>query len=552
MSDLLSIGVWEDFHFLRPTILWLLLSVVIIAAISLFTLRETLSWKKAIAPHLRKFVITTGSEGKRKWMQLFLTLFLSIAIIGAAGPTWKKIEGPGKTLETPLLIILNLSESMLETDISPNRLERAKFKIVDLLDADPGARVALIGYAGSAHTIIPLTRDYSILKSHINSLSPSIMPIEGANLKEALILADTLLKDIAAPGNIFLYSDNFDDEVINQIQKFSSTQNKNITVVPILPISNSNNITEIESLRKLESIDNIAVANITLDKSDVEQLAKNIRDNLQFKEKEFEKEDEWQDEGLWFVIPFALFLLIWFRKGWVIYSLFFALLTISCNNENTFKDLWVTRNYQAQKAYNNGDFETASKFFEGPVHKGVAYFRSSDYNNAIVEFSKDTTAVGAYNLGLAYYKNGDFASAAFAFGQATELDPEMENAAANIIVMGKLIDAKNSVSLDEVEEAESVQPEKNVENKDMEDLGGGGQEATEEDMEKERKEETVSTDITKAKELEEVPENFEAGKSDESQKIMMRKVDDDPSIFLQRKFKYQIKQRETNNNPDKK
>ena len=549
MSDLLSIGMWEDFHFLRSAILWLLLPAVLIAVISLLTLRETLSWKKAIAPHLRKFVITKGSEGKRKWMQLFLTLFLSIAIIGAAGPTWKKIEVPGKTLETPLIIILNLSESMLETDISPNRLERAKFKIVDLLDADPGARIALVGYSGSAHTIIPLTRDYSIIKSHISSLSPSIIPIKGANLKEALLLADTLLVNITAPGNIFLYSDDFSDEVINDLQTFSSSHNHGITVIPII---NSNNTNNSESLRKLESVDNLGVANITLDKSDVELLAKNIRDNLQFKDKDIEKEDEWQDEGLWFVLPFALFLLMWFRKGWVIYSIFFILLTTSCNNVNSFKDLWVTHDYQAQKAYDNGDFETAANLFEDCVHKGVAYFRSSDYNKAIDEFSKDTTAAGAYNLGLAYYKNGDYASAALAFGQATKLDPEMENAAANMELMDQLIDAKNSVSLDDAEEAENTQPEKNVENKDMEDLSGGGQEATEEDMEKERKEETVSTDIRKGKELEEVPDNFEAGKSDESQKVMMRKVDDDPSIFLQRKFKYQIKQREINNNPDKK
>ena len=549
MSDLLSIGMWEDFHFLRPAILWLLLPAAIIAVISLLTLRETLSWKKTIASHLRSFVITSGSEGKRKWMQLLLTLFLSIAIIGAAGPTWKKIEVPGKTLETPLLIILNLSESMLETDISPNRLERAKFKIVDLLDADPGARIALIAYAGSAHTIIPLTRDYSIIKSHISSLSPSIMPIKGANLKEALLLADTLLVNITAPGNIFLYSDDFSDEVIVDLQIFSSTHNHKITVIPISNLNNTNNS---ESLRKLESADNLGVANITLDKSDVELLAKNIRDNLQFKDKDIEKEDEWQDEGLWFVLPFALFLLMWFRKGWVIYSLFFALLTTSCNNVKSFKDLWVTHNYQAQKAYNNGDFETAAKLFEDPVHKGVAYFRSSDYDKAIVEFSKDTTAIGAYNLGLAYYKNGDFASAALAFGQATKLDPEMDNAEANMAMMEQLIDANNKVSLDDAIEAENIQPEKNIENKDMEDLGGGGQEATEEDMKKERKEETVSTDIRKGEELKEVPDNFESGKSDESQKVMMRKVDDDPSIFLQRKFKYQIKQRQSNNNPDKK
>ena len=46
----------------------------------------------------------------------------------------------------------------------------------------------------------------------------------------------------------------------------------------------------------------------------------------------------------------------------------------------------------------------------------------------------------------------------------------------------------------------------------------------------------------KGKELDEVPDNFESGKQDNSQKVLMRKVDDDPSLFLKRKFKHQVKQ----------
>ena len=50
-----------------------------------------------------------------------------------AGPTWKKIEVPGTKSEAILLVALDLSPSMLADDVSPNRLERAKFKIQDLL-----------------------------------------------------------------------------------------------------------------------------------------------------------------------------------------------------------------------------------------------------------------------------------------------------------------------------------------------------------------------------------------------------------------------------------
>ncbi len=99
----------------------------------------------------------------------------------------------------------------------------------------------------------------------------------------------------------------------------------------------------------------------------------------------------------------------------------------------------------------------------------------------------------------------------------------------------------NEADLDEAKEFQAKERAENEQNTSPEDLGGGGQEATEEDMEKERLEETASTDIRKGKELDEVPDDIEFGKQDESQKILMRKVDDDPALFLKRKFAHQVK-----------
>ncbi len=60
-------------------------------------------------------------------------------------------------------------------------------------------------------------------------------------------------------------------------------------------------------------------------------------------------------------------------------------------------------------------------------------------------------------------------------------------------------------------------------------------------MEQERKEETVNTDVRKGKELDELPDDIEFGKQENSQNILMRKVDDDPALFLKRKFAHQVK-----------
>ncbi|MEA3461623.1 MAG: VWA domain-containing protein [Bacteroidota bacterium] len=551
---------WEDFHLLRPLFLWLLLPAFAVLLIGLIGLRDQVKWKKVIAPHLRPYVIRKGSEGKMRWMQSALFIFLSIAIFGAAGPTWDKIEVPGKTLETPLLILLDLSQSMMADDIQPNRLERSKFKINDLLDANPRARTALIGFAGTAHTIVPLTGDYKIIKSHLDGLSPEIMPYPGTNIEAALVLADTLIRVTTAPATLLLVTDDFTDELFNQLQRFVNQGKTKVEILPMNTVTGANvpasgskrpmrdnqgNIVhsamDNNILNQLHSIEKININRLTLDNSDMELLAKSISGNLEFKDKDEEKEDDWLDKGLWFVIPLALFALMWFRKGWVIYSLVMMIGFTSCNSNSSFRDLWLTQDFQAQKLYDQDDFEQAAELFTDPMHKGNAYYKSGNYKDAIRAFSQDTTAMAAFNLGLAYYKNGDYTAAERAFGKAMEIDPEMGKAMENQTLMQQMTNGTDEVNPEEAEESVAAEQAQNVENKDMEDLGGGGQEATKEDMEKERKEETANTDIRKGKELDEVPDNFETGKQDESQKILMRKVDDDPALFLKRKFAHQVK-----------
>jgi len=561
INDLLHID-WANFHFLRPALLWLFLPLGILLILSLISAKEDIKWEKVIAPHLRPFMIKKGSESLKKWMQIFLVFILSLATIGVAGPTWRMSEVPEKKLETPLIIALDLSQSMLSTDIQPNRLERAKFKIKDLLAENPKARIALVGFAGSAHTIVPLTRDYKIIMTHLDGLSPSMMPYPGTNLKAALQLTDTLSSVTTATAKLLLVTDDLDNETFELLQKFVNDGNNIVEIIPVNTISGANvpaprskkplkdskgntvkSSLDSELINKLNSIENIHVNPLTLDNSDMEFLAKSISSNLEFNEENDDIENEWQDEGYWLIIPFAFFVLMWFRKGWVVYSLLAVVSLSSCSKENhSFKDLWVTEDYQAQKMAEKGDFETAAETYADPLRKGVAYYKSGNYGGAIEAFQKDTTAMGAYNLGLSYYKNGDYAAADLAFGRAVEMDPENESAKVNQKIAQQILQGQNEATVEEAQEAAKEKPTaENEENKSPEDLSGGGQEATKKDMEKERLEETVNTDVRKGKELDEVPDNFEAGKQDNTQKVLMRKVDDDPSLFLKRKFKYQVK-----------
>ena len=557
-NDILDID-WNAFHFLRPEFLWALLPIAIVLIIGLFGIRDQIQWKKYIAPHLRPYMIKKGSERLKVIMQIISFFVVTFAVLGLAGPTWKKIELPERTLETPLIILLDLSQSMMAEDLQPNRLERAKFKVSDFLEANPKVRIGLVGFSGTAHTLVPITKDYKIIESYLNTINTSVLPFQGTDLEAGLILSDSLIKATEAPGTIILISDEFTNETFSTIQNISSN---NTTRIEIMPFGTSIGATvpkigskrpmrdakgkvitsalNHEIIKKIGTLNNVTINDLTLDKTDVQSLAKSISKDLEFKEKDDSKKELWQDEGLLFIIPFAFFVLMWFRKGWVIYSFLFLICFSSCDPNQSFKDLWLTDDYKAQVFYTEGRYQEAATLFTQPLRKGLAYYKSDMYYEAIEAFSKDSTAQGQYNLGLAYYKAGELTLANTAFKNAGDLDPDMEAAVTNMEITQNLIDNSENL-IEDAEEFNDTELAKNIENKDMEDLGGGGQEATEEDMKKERKEETVTTDIRKGKELDEVPENFEGGEQDNSQKVMMRKVDDDPSLFLRRKYRHQVK-----------
>ncbi|MGB0777595.1 MAG: VWA domain-containing protein [Flavobacteriaceae bacterium] len=539
----------NEFHFLRPEFLWLLLPALTSFTVGIFSINREVKWKNIISPHLRPFMIKEGNESLKIRMQIALTLFLCSGIIGLAGPTWEKVQVPGKLLETPVVIALDLSQSMMTTDLQPNRLERAKFKIIDFLKANPRARVALVGYSGTAHQIVPLTKDYEIIKSHLEGLSPQTLPYPGTDVSNALTLSDAIMSVTDAPGVLVWITDDLNVDNFTWIQNYIQQGNKSVEIIPVgtsfggkVPGVSKNIHSQLDTLMiaRFSAVDGVQTRVLTLDDSDVKQLAKKISNQVEFQDKDEELEDQWKDKGLLFILPLLVFVLFWFRKGMVMYGLLIIITLSSCDNSN----LWYTKDYQGQKLYDNKEYLKAATVFENELHKGVAYFKAGKYDQAIQAFSQDTTAMGSYNLGLAYFKNGDLVAAQLAFGRASEIDPTMSEAIENQNQLEQNRGGNVQVSKQEAQEAQKQSKEKltqGMENKSSEDLGGGGQEATEKQMQTNRLEETVNTEMRRGKELDEVPDELQTSKPNVGPKILMQAVDDDPSLFLKKKFKYQAK-----------
>ncbi|MFW8585909.1 VWA domain-containing protein [Rhizobium beringeri] len=207
-----------DFHFIRP---WLLVLVPLPVLILWLTSRSDdvrSQWRGMIAPHLLDSLMVDGSAGSRIRPSWLLAGILVAGIVGAAGPTWHREPPPFVEDTAPLVIAVDLSETMDAIDVTPSRIERAKLKIKDVIDTRQGARTAIVAYAGTADLVLPPTEDAALLESYSDALATRLMPKPGKDTAAALSLADNLLKKEEASGTILLLTDGVEDAASKAIE----------------------------------------------------------------------------------------------------------------------------------------------------------------------------------------------------------------------------------------------------------------------------------------------------------------------------------------------
>ena len=118
-----------------------------------------------------------------------LLLGLALAILSLAQPRWGYTFEDVKRKGLDLLIAVDTSRSMLSNDVQPNRLERVKLAIQDLIGELQGDRVGLIAFAGRAFLQAPLTIDYDAVIEAVNDLDTKTIPEGGTNISSAITLA---------------------------------------------------------------------------------------------------------------------------------------------------------------------------------------------------------------------------------------------------------------------------------------------------------------------------------------------------------------------------
>lgn len=435
--------MWWNFHFLRPW--WLLLLPLIL--LPLWRLASRSRWEQVIDAHLVPYVIAGYYERRRSFNRLLWALFLALLIIALAGPTLEKIPTDTGFNKAPLIVCLELSEHMLSKDINPNRLQRATFKLQDLLNQYKGAEVALIAFAGDAHVVVPLTDDYNTILTLAKVLKPDTMPVKGVELAHALDVAKEMGERQPQAMVLVLTSTNFEP---NEALKHSLQQLN----APILlwafateagaPIESVDgrfdhehgqiNLSKLRSdvVAKMASFSAVVPIAFTSDSQDVLAIVEYLNKAKSVLSKKELYFDSWYDLGPYLLaLAMMIFLYVnFFAKEQ--FFLFGFLILISCFDAKAFIGDWFLRkDQQAQRALENGQPLKAAELFEDDFRKGSSYYRAKDYQKAIMHLSKVNTPDGHYNLGNAYAFNGQIREAIAAYQEAIKLDPKHEDAKAN-------------------------------------------------------------------------------------------------------------------------
>ncbi|NKL05656.1 VWA domain-containing protein [Rhizobium leguminosarum bv. viciae] len=478
-----------DFHFIRPWLLLLLLLPVVILWLASRSGDVRSQWRGMIAPHLLDGLVVGGSPGSKIRPSWLLAAILVAGIVAASGPTCQREPPPFVEDTAPLVVAVDLSQTMDAIDVTPSRIERAKLKIKDILDARQGARSAIVAYAGSAHLVLPPTEDVALLESYSDALATRIMPKTGKDTGAALTLADDLLEKEESTGTILLLTDGVEETATNAIK--SSTNGIVILGVgtsvggPVKTpdggfVSDASgsrlfpklDVARLEEIGKETGAD---VATVTDDDSDVRWIAERVRSN--FAQKQAKDGDRWRDLGWWLILPLTVAMAFSFRKGWVVRTsavlLAIHMFSPDSARADGLMDMWLTHDQQGRIAFERGEFDAAAGRFADPMWRGIALYRAGKFQEAVDAFASVDTAESWYDQGNSLLHLGKFDEAVAAYGKALENRKNWGEAIANLAVAQQLLEAQK-----EKHEEQPEQPSEAPDSVQVDDKGKQGKEGT--------------------------------------------------------------------------
>jgi len=435
-------------------------------------------------PHLLDRLTALNHRGRRFIKALLLLLSLGLMLFSLAGPRWGSHYEEVSQKGVDIMLLIDVSPSMLVEDIVPNRLERARREILDFIKVVQGDRVGLIAFAGAAFIQCPLTLDYAALEMFLSALQPDLIPVPGTDLGAAIDMGISAFDDESATDKVILLITDGEDNETRGIKVARQAAARGVKIFvfgigdvgggPIPELDGSGGFKkdrqgqlilsklEEEGLQEIASLTGGTYVRSVAGDLDLDVLYfDGIKSHTQAQELKSGKIKVYEERFPLFVLAAFILLLI---EGFVDEKirlksksspratlaragmLFLAVMSIcvlpaapSRAVESPDELYRKGRFAEAEKAYARSDMDNP-KDLRYRYNRGCAAYQSGDYQAAAAAFASvlrrsqddDIRFNAAYNLGNATYKQGDFQSAAKHYKHAIAQDPSNPDARYNL------------------------------------------------------------------------------------------------------------------------
>lgn len=171
------------------------------------------------------------SKAKKATRFVLFALGLSLLILGICNLQTGTKTQDVKREGADIMVCLDVSNSMMAQDLTPNRLERAKIALEKMIDKLQGDRLGIVVFAGEAYVQLPITTDYGAAKLFLESINPKIVPVQGTNIAAAINTSlESFGKDEGKNKAIVIITDGEQNEEDDAVSVAEEAAKKNITI----------------------------------------------------------------------------------------------------------------------------------------------------------------------------------------------------------------------------------------------------------------------------------------------------------------------------------
>ena len=562
-----------DFHFVRP--FWLLLLPVCIWLVWRLARGSTNAgrWRSWVDDALQPFVLSAADSAMRgkRWLLSGAAAAGALAVLALAGPTWERMPVPAVRSSEALVVVLDLSRSMDAGDVEPSRLERAKLKLLSLLQRRDSGQTGLVVFSAHAFTVTPLTTDTRTIGALVSSLSSDIMPSRGSYPEAGIGRAAQLLRQAAAGrGEILLVSDSAVSPAAMELAGELRGEGMTLHAMAVgtaqggpIPQAGGGFLSDGSGQVVVNRVNHAALQRLaeagggrftvlTPDDRDLDRLfaGASTAAGVLAGDGEELRTEIWRDQGVWLVLLLLPLLALSFRRGWIV--MWVAMLTVPGQRAEalTWNDLWLRPDQQGQAAFEAEDHEAASELFEDPAWRAAAQYRAGQFESSAETLASAQSADEHYNRGNAQARAGAFAEAIQSYDQALAIDPEHEDARFNRdLLMQQPPQQSQGDSGGEGESGDESESQPSAQNQgsDQPESSPGDEFRPQNEQGADEGEEQAQQQPAPAEAGEELPEgdpvptpgDLEEWASEQAAEQWLRRIPEDPGGLLRRKFLYQ-------------